>query len=286
MLIRRATNNDITAVWEIWMQDHVIKYMSFEKMSLLDFQSLFQHFMETSHVYVVTKLNANGHETVIAVFRLVFGKNYREHVVEVCSLGLHNSYLNKSYGYKIHVQVIELIKEIPHIKRIELTQSEGNEVAFRLIEKFGFQVEAVFPGWLHQKLYERHVALILDKNILSNVANASLNFETGKKIHVYSSHPRPVKYALTSSPSVLKHIAFLKILLDENADLNQAADFMQDLAKQLAQNGFKKIEVFTHEPHVVKLLESLGYSFRGKKIASLKIGEKYYNEIGADLIIK
>jgi RimJ/RimL family protein N-acetyltransferase len=286
MLIRRATNNDITAIWGIWMQDHVIKYMSFEKMSLSDFQSLFQHFMETSHVYVVTNSTADGKGTVIAVFRLMFGENNRTHVVEVCSLGLHKDYLNKRYGYKIHVQVIDLIKQIPHIKRIELTQSEGNKVAFKLIEKFGFEVDAVFPGWLHEKLYERYVALILDKDILDNIANADLDFETCNKIHVYSRHPIPIKYTLIPSSIVLKHIAFLTITLDRSIDLNHAADFMQDLAKQLVQQGFKKIEIFTHEPRIVKLLEMLGYHYRGKKIASLKIGDQYYNEIGVDLAIK
>ncbi len=286
MNIRDATDKDMKAIWEIWMQDHVIKYMSFEKMSLSEFESLFRYFKETSQIYVMTKLQNDKAEKIIAVIRLGFGEGNRSHVVGFYSLGLHKDYLNKTYGYRIHEQVIEYVKTMPNVKRIELSQSEGNRVAFRLVEKFGFKLEAIFPGWLHEKLYERYMALIVDNSILSNIANAELIFTPSQNLHVYSGHPVPIEYTITRGPSVIKHIAFLTIVLKSSDDLNHAADFMEDVAKQLAQEGIKKIEVFTHDSRVLTLLAMLGYRYRGRKIASLKIQNKYYDEIGADLAIK
>jgi L-amino acid N-acyltransferase YncA len=282
MHIRLATDKDMKAIWEIWMQDHVIKYMSFEKMAFSEFQPLFHSMAETSQIYVLVEQEA-GEEKVIAVRRLEFGKEECSHVVGMYSLGLHKDYLKKGYGHKFYEQLLELIKKNKSIKRVELTQSEGNEAAFHLAEKYGFEVEVIFPNWLLEKLYERYVALILDKEILKDIANADLDFIPSNVIHKYTGNPVPVSYELIRGSSVLKHIGFLSIKLDDSVDLNRAADFMQDLGEELFNQGIKKIEVFTHESKIIKLLEILGYQYRGKKIAALRIGEKYFNEIGADL---
>jgi len=280
-LLRLATSKDMKALWEIWMQPHVLQYMSFEKMSFAKFKLFYKKLSTSSQIYLLVDKIKNK-EIIVAVNRLIFEKGNRSHIAGYYSTAVHKDYLGKGYGAKLYDLCFKLIKKKKHIKRIEFTQSEGNMAAFGLAERQGFTVEAIFPGWLYRKdhvLYERFVSRILDKKILNPVHLAFDHIAPSLKSN---NKPLPIKYKIIRGTAVLKHIAFLTIPPQNIKDLNRAADYMRKISLKLYKSDIKKIEIFTHDPVVIKLLQLLGYFYRGEKLASIKIGEAYFNETAAD----
>jgi hypothetical protein len=58
--------------------------------------------------------------------------------------------------------------------------------------------------------------------------------------------------------------------------------FIRELAVS-ATKQYKRVEIFTSSQQTLDILSKLGFHCRGEKIASRKVGDDYFNEVGVDL---
>ena len=65
-VLRRATMDDFDDIYAIWMQDHIIQFMTFERLPKEQFKPIFDTLMKYSEVYVIED---NGH--VVATRRII-----------------------------------------------------------------------------------------------------------------------------------------------------------------------------------------------------------------------
>ncbi|MDG5816158.1 GNAT family N-acetyltransferase [Chitinispirillales bacterium ANBcel5] len=61
--------------------------------------------------------------------------------VGTLGMGIIKNYRGKGYGKKLLLKTIEHAKNINHLEKIELTVFESNEIAIRLYQSLGFEIE-------------------------------------------------------------------------------------------------------------------------------------------------
>jgi len=304
--VRKAKPEDYEAIWSIWMQDHIIQWMSFPKQTKEDFAAHYNRMKKASKIYVVVD-EKNNDEKVVGVRRIKFGKNEYQHIAEYCSMGIDKDLQGNGYG-KCLYQEFEKIVRRRGIKRIQLTQSGGNEAAFHIAKNFS--QEGIFPDWLERSnndgnyhLIERYIYRFLDEN-LALVASKipSLKYDEifplmkieaeNKAITVERINNQFIGY-LQDKPlltvdfepddSVIQHIGFLSINLHSLDDQPEAGvAFRTILSNILAEGRVKKLELFTADPVVADLCRNTGFFVRGEKIASYCDNGEYKNELGVE----
>lgn len=155
--IRKAEPRDYDSIRAIWMQDHIIQWMSFPRQIKEEFIAHYARMEKASDIYVVID-KINEEEKVIAVRRIKFGKDQHQHIAEYCSMGVDQEFQGKGYAKFLYQEFEKIVREAG-IKRIHLTQSGGNKAAFHLADK-NFSEEAVFPDWLKRSNNEEDYYLI------------------------------------------------------------------------------------------------------------------------------
>ncbi|WP_347252484.1 GNAT family N-acetyltransferase [Legionella sp.] len=308
--LRRVTENDYQRVWEIWMQDHIIQWMSFTKKELNAFKETFNRLNQQSDIYVMVDF-INERETIVGVRRIKYLSGPYDHVAEFCSMGVDAQYLNKGYGKIFWKEFEEIVKQNPKIKCIRFTQSGGNNKAFHLSDSIGYQAEAVFPDWLqrsgevpesHYYLIERFSYKIINPELVEKAklipskkyqprlpdlldkTSSQLTVQlVNNKVQVFQEKDLILDFDFYPDESVIQHIAFLENIKLHHEDkrlcttaLRQALHFLT------VQNQVKKLELFTHEDNVIALCENLGFWVRGEKIASYCNESEYFNELGVE----
>jgi len=300
--LRRATLDDFDVLYQIWMADHVNPFMSFEPMSKDEFQPIFESLFKSSEVYVIEQ---NG--AVVAARRVSYGSGSQAHIAELASFGVHPDHLRKGFGELFYKLIIEHIrKERPDITRIEITQETDNPPAAHLAKKMSFTVEAIFPDWLirtsgtHQSKWyigESFLALALKpcsepqslfKKFTPELPTLSMN-DVGITIAAQDDQATAslegklhATCQFSSGVRRYAHIQFWTLKLEPDCDPKVIQIFLRALAMKAAKTH-KKIEVFTADRATVEILATLGFHFRGEKIASCKIDNKYFNEAALDL---
>ncbi|KTD75111.1 GNAT family N-acetyltransferase [Legionella waltersii] len=305
--IRKAEPNDYDAIWNIWMQDHIIQWMSFTKQTQEEFRAHYTHMAKTSDIYVLID-KINDEEKIVGVRRIKFGKNQHQHIAEYCSMGIDKDYQGKGYA-KFFYQEFEKIVRHAGIKRIQLTQSGGNLAAFHLADK-DFSEEAVFPDWLQRHnnegtfyLIERYICRFLDDELAKIAPKLpSLNYEetipplqsvnnsaiTVKQVNnqytAYFKEKPLLTLDIEPDNSVIRHIGFISIQLHMPEQQSEATQALQQILTDiLQQNRVKKVELFTAEPAVAELCRKTGFFVRGETIASYYDDkEGYKNELGME----
>lgn len=175
---------DFDDIYAIWMQDHVIPFMTFERLPKEQFKPIFETLMQSSEVYVIED---NGH--VVATRRIIPSSGEHAHSVEFASFGVDKDHLRKGYGRQFYEFLIDKIKkEKPDVKRIEIGQETDNAVALDLALKMGFKPEVIFTDWIRREtepeeykskwnVGARFMALLIDpafeKKSISNVEKYS-----------------------------------------------------------------------------------------------------------------
>lgn len=304
--IRKAEPHDYDSIWSIWMQDHIIQWMSFPKQTKEEFATHYAHMEKASEIYVLID-NIEGEEKVVAVRRLKVGKDQYRHIAEYCSMGVDEQYRGKGYA-KILYQEFEKIAREKGIKRIQLTQSGGNEIAFHLADKNFFE-EAVFPDWLERSknkgnyyLIERYVYRILDEDLAAKASelptlkykevfpqliaeeNESIQIERVNNQFICSFQGKTLLTVdYEPDDSVIQHIGFLSVNLHSPDHQSEATAGLRKILLNLLEEGrVKKVELFTAEPAVAELCKNVGFFVRGEKIASHCEDEEYKNEVGVE----
>lgn len=306
-LIRKATPDDYDAIWSIWMQEHVIQWMSFTKQGKNEFKAHYERMSQASDIYVLVD-EVEGKEKVMAVRRIKFGKGPYRHTAEYCSMGVDKESQGKGYAKLFYAEFLKIVREKGGIKRIQLTQSGGNFNAFHLADKT-FSQEAIFPDWLKRTnnegsfyLIERYVYQLIDENLAKNAPGIPhLTFEeqfpllqdeghdaisikrnTNQFIACVNNTP-VLTVDFDPDDSVIRHIGFLTIQSPTPND-EAAAALRQILAALLQEGRVKKLELFTESSAVAKLCQSAGFYVRGEKIASYfdEQHQAYKNELGLE----
>lgn len=304
-VLRAATENDMKAMYEIWQQEHILPFMSFETLSLQEFKPIFDNFFTNNTLYVIEADNK-----VVAVRRLVYWGGQGAHCVSFCSFGVHKEHTGKGYGSMFYDNLIDMIKKNhPQIKRIELSQETDNpSVAGTLAEKKGFKPFATFGEWQPRLtgdpaytnkwlVAEKFLELIIDPTLdskrspLFEPALPALKITNPLTFNIKITGPTNncfIQDKLIASciredgVRRFDHIQFWSVKLEPDCDLLVAEQFLRELALE-SKKSFKKIELYSHDPDTIRLMKNLGFHCRGARTASCKIGENYYNETGAEL---
>ncbi|MGQ3890121.1 N-acetyltransferase family protein [Legionella sp. CNM-1927-20] len=305
--IRKAEPNDYDAIWKIWMQDHIIQWMSFTKQTQDEFREHYAHMAKTSDIYVLID-KIHDQEKIVGVRRIKFGKNQHQHIAEYCSMGIDENYQGKGYA-KFFYQEFEKIVRLAGIKRIQLTQSGGNFAAFHIADK-DFSEEAVFPDWLQRHnnsgsfyLIERYICRFLDDELvkvasklpslkyeetippLQSINNDAITVKRANNQYTVYFQEKPL-LTLDVEPdnSVIPHIAFLSIQLHMPEHQSEATQALQKILSDILQEKrVKKVELFTAESAVAQLCRSTGFFVRGETKASYYDDkEGYKNELGVE----
>ncbi|WP_454782615.1 GNAT family N-acetyltransferase [Legionella sp. WA2022007384] len=308
--LRRVKESDYERVWEIWMQDHIIQWMSFTKKDKESFKATFNRLNQQSDIYVMVD-SINEKETIVGVRRIKYLSGPYEHVAEFCSMGVDAQYLNKGYGKVFWKGFEEIVKQNPKIKCIRFTQSGGNNKAFHLSDSIGYHAEAVFPDWLqrtgptpkdHYYLIERFSYKIIDPVLLNKAESTSsrqyepelpplLKNMSGQwevrlvndKIQVKLGNELILDFDYYPDESVIQHIAFLENLKLHHQDKELCSlALRQALNVILAGQRVKKLELFTHEDNAIELCAKLGFWVRGEKPVAYYKDGTYFNELGVE----
>ncbi len=173
---RLALDQDYLSIWKIWMQAHVICWMSFPPMNAEDFKKHYIKLKNQSDIYVMID-KFSDEEKIVGVRRIKYLSGKYSHTAEFCSMGVDKDSLGRGYGEKFTVAFEKLAAE-KGIKRIQLTQSGGNIPAISLANKKGYHVESVFPDWLERQgennanhfVIERFIYKFFDKELAESIS--------------------------------------------------------------------------------------------------------------------
>ena len=309
--IRLAKDGDYSRIWSIWMQEHIIRWMSFLPTSTPDdFRARYEILRQQSDIYVMID-HIDGQEQIVGVRRIKYLKGKYAHTAEFCSMGIDKTRTRNGYGQKF-TEEFEKIVISKNIKRVQLTQSGGNIAAFSLADKNGYSVEAVFADWLERVgkgnsyshfVIERFIYKIIDKELQSqavtatklsydaklpslkqNLAERNLKVTLNNNKIVVSSDQIPVlEFEYHPDNSVIKHIGFLDNFLLHFQDMQLCQDALRMSLQFIADLGqVKKLEFFTSDPKIVSLCQNLGFWVRGERIASYYDNGHYSNELGVE----
>lgn len=309
--LRRATFLDLDELHEIWMQDHILPFMTFLQLSKEDFKPIFETFLSESEIYV---LEEEG--KIIATRRIIFRKEPYAHSVEFASFGVHKNYLKQGHGAYLYQYLLNKIrKERPEIKRIEIRQETNNKIALCLAKKMGFKIEVIQPDWSCRlrktkkylsKYYipSRFLAFKLpDEDKINQCASLvkcfapeipalNTNHDLLKHSHIQiDSAKNEARFFYKNNElgvcefkqgvRTFSHIQFWTIKLNPTFNLPAMEVCLRELICN-ASLQCKKIEIYTHELKIQQLLTALGFSCRGKRVASYKENGVYYDEISCD----
>lgn len=310
--IRRATDQDYHAIHRIWMQDHIIKWMSFTKQDAETFQERYNYMARTSDIYVMLDQDENGIEKIVGVRRIKFIKDDqdKDYMAEFCSMGIDKAACGRGYG-KIFTEKFEEIARERGVARVQLTQSGGNLPAFKISDTNGYTEEALFPDWLERQgqnghsyfLIERYIYKIIDAELLPNGSKAPknnlqykaklpiLNDQTTEanycvklgdnQLTVYLNDKVILTTAYFPDTTVVKHIGFLEnVTLYSEDELECQGALRAMLTFLLQEKRVAKIEFFTADEKVISACQELGFWMRGQRYASAKKDGVYYNELG------
>jgi hypothetical protein len=300
---RPATHDDFDNLYDIWMQDHILPFMSFEKMSREAFKPIFDTLMQISKIYVLL-----DKETIIATRRIVFGEGKEKHTVYFCSFGVHEKHQGKGAGTFFYDFFIDLLKtKYPYINRIVLTQEPDNpSKAKELALKKGFNAFATLPDWHIRETgpYQEkwYVGEIFFEKLLTPLTSTpiktpsltlpplqetnalfSMQKKEGQGGYTLFFDKKPCcSIQIDKGVRRFGHIHFLTIQPSDIA-INKA--LLSGAIRFFVANnplGAKKCEVSTHLPIIIEALADAGFFQRGQSRASACIDDVYFDEYIAD----
>ena len=157
---RKATQNDLQFVFDLYMHPQVNPYLLYEPMNIEEFKSIFDKLLETEIKYIFM----DEKSTSVGMFKL-FPLTYRaSHIAYLGGLAIHPDYAGKGFGSKIMQEIIDLSKQKGY-KRIELSVATENLRAIKLYKKVGFEEEGVMRKYTYLKSEGR----FLDELLMSYI---------------------------------------------------------------------------------------------------------------------
>ena len=157
---RKATQNDLQFIYELYMHPQVNPYLLYEPMDIEEFKPIFDKLLASEIKYVFTDENGR----LVGMFKL-FPWTYRaSHIAYLGGLAIHPAFAGKGFGRKMMQDIIELVNQQGY-KRIELSVATENLKATELYKKVGFEVEGVMRKYTYLKQEGR----FLDELLMSYI---------------------------------------------------------------------------------------------------------------------
>ena len=142
-MIRKATQNDLQFVHNLYMHPHVNPHLLYENMDLEQFRPIYQDLLNSDIKYIFEDNNIS-----VGMFKLTQLKHRCSHIGYVGGLAIHPDFGGKGFGKKMMQEIIDLAKE-KGILRLELSVGSENFQAQKLYEKLGFVQEGVLKKYTH-----------------------------------------------------------------------------------------------------------------------------------------
>ena len=159
--LREASDADFDALFSIYMDPTVNRFLNFEIMDKRDFHKTFKELMESGQLFVF-----ENHKDIVATCIVMRQKRRASHVVSLGTLATHPDYQRKGIGAHFMQELFKTLKA-DGIRRVDLCVEADNPVAQKFYKKLGFQLEGVLKQYF-KRPYENHyvdehmMALILE----------------------------------------------------------------------------------------------------------------------------
>jgi L-phenylalanine/L-methionine N-acetyltransferase len=142
-MTRKATQNDLQFVYDLYMHPQVNPHLLYENMNLEQFRPIYESLLNDGVEYI---FEDNG--TPVGMFKLIRLKHRCSHTAYIGGLAIHPDFAGKGFGVKMMQEIIDLGKE-NNLLRLELSVGSENKVAQKLYEKVGFEKEGVLRKYTH-----------------------------------------------------------------------------------------------------------------------------------------
>ena len=142
-MTRKATQNDLQFVHNLYMHPQVNQHLLYENMDLEQFRPIYQDLLNDDIKYIFEDNNKP-----VGMFKLTKLKHRCSHIGYVGGLAIHPDFGGKGFGKKMMQEIIDLAKEMG-IQRLELSVGSENLQAQKLYEKLGFEKEGVLRKYTH-----------------------------------------------------------------------------------------------------------------------------------------
>ncbi len=142
-MIRKATQNDLQFVYDLYMHPLVNPHLLYENMDLEQFKPIYQDLLADGVKYIFEENNSP-----LGMFKLIRLKHRCSHIAYIGGLAIHPYFGGKGFGGKMMQEIIGLAQKVG-IQRLELSVGSENLQAQKLYEKLGFQQEGVLRKYTH-----------------------------------------------------------------------------------------------------------------------------------------
>lgn len=142
-MTRKATQNDLHFVYNLYMHPSVNPYLLYENMDLEQFKPIYQDLLDDDVKYIFQE-----NDSPVGMFKLIRLKHRSSHIAYIGGLAIHPNFGGKGFGKKMMQEIIDLAKEMG-IQRLELSVNSENFRAQKLYEKLGFEKEGVLRKYTH-----------------------------------------------------------------------------------------------------------------------------------------
>ncbi len=157
---RKATQNDLQFIYDLYMHPQVNPYLLYEPMEIEEFKPIFDKLLEHESKYIF--MDEKG--SPVGMFKL-FPLTYRaSHIAYLGGLAIHPAYAGKGFGLKMMQEIINLASQQGY-KRIELSVATENLGAIKLYKKVGFETEGIMRKYAYLKQKGR----FLDELLMSYI---------------------------------------------------------------------------------------------------------------------
>jgi L-phenylalanine/L-methionine N-acetyltransferase len=157
---RKATQNDLQFIYDLYMHPQVNPYLLYEPMDIEEFKPIYDKLLENEVKYIF--MDERG--MLVGMFKF-FPLTYRaSHIAYLGGLAIHPAYAGKGFGLKMMQEIIDLARQQGY-KRIELSVATENLGAIRLYKKVGFEEEGVMRKYAYLKQEDR----FLDELLMSYI---------------------------------------------------------------------------------------------------------------------
>ncbi|MEA5461233.1 GNAT family protein [Arcicella sp. LKC2W] len=159
-MTRKATENDLPFIFDLYMHPQSNPHLMYEKMELEQFQPIFQDLLKDEIKYIF-----EDNQQMIGMFKLIPLKFRSSHIAYLGGLAIHSDFVGKGFGLKMMNAIINLAAE-KGILRIELSAGIANKRAIELYKRAGFVEEGVLRKYTHLKSEGRFIDEVLMSYIM------------------------------------------------------------------------------------------------------------------------
>lgn len=309
----KITREQREAMFQLYMHEDVIPFMTFEHMSYDDFMPILDHLLDDSDVYVYE----NSDQTIVGTARVERASGPNAHVVEICSVVVsqHEDHLRKGHGTRMLTSLIDLVerggedKEYQSVKRIELYVETDNNKAPYFYENLGFNYELTYDDlflrktgthaglWYAGSMYmtkligDLPIAPITDsdkakKPTIEITPQFKFSSEqANKKLELKVNHEDQTVISI-SCQQLERRLLNMGILTNFSYNAQYApqviADAIRQMLPMLYERGIRHLQIQIPEgiASSMQIFETAGFMLKGSLLARYKADDsEYYSNV-------